>query len=208
MKLSRPQRTKRLAHACARRVLPFAALAVLCACGPPAGTRSEQAARQSLVQQPSPSPQPSGGQSLCRGRQSPLPRPDGFVNDFAKVIDDETQARLESKLTQLKDSSGVEFAVVTVETTGGRDIFDYSLDVACGWGVGPPAGGRGGGLLLLAAVKDRKWRVQVGRSLEADLPDDVVKGFGDRMAESFRRGEYGPGIEGCVEDHINRLAGK
>ena len=192
-------------------LLASTALLALCACRASVATQDAAAPQKNLAPpqtQQRQQPSPPGKPDLCKGRHSPLPAPAGFVNDFAGVIDGETEARLESRLSELEDSSGVEFAVATVETTAGRDIFDYSLDVACGWGVGPPAGGRGGGLLLLAAVKDRKWRVQVGRSLEAELPDEVVKGFGDRMAESFKRGEYGPGIEGCVEDHIERLAGK
>ena len=68
--------------------------------------------------------------------ESPLPPPKGFVNDYANVFDAESETRLESALRELRDKSDVEFAVVTIETTGDRPIFDYSLDVARGWGVG------------------------------------------------------------------------
>ena len=191
-----------------RRLLAFTALLALCACrasvAPPgdAATQKNLAPPQSQQKQQTPTAVPS----LCHGQQSPLPKPSGFVNDFAKVIDAGTKTKLESRLAELKESSGVEFAVVTVETTGGRDIFDYSIDVACGWGIGPPADKPGGGLLLLVAIKDHKWRVQVGRRLEADLPDDVVKEFGDRMAASFKRGEHDRGLTDFVEETIARLA--
>ena len=61
-------------------------------------------------------------------------------------------------LTELRNRSEIEFAVVTVETTGGQPIFDYSLDVARGWGIGPKDSSKGGGLLLMLAVKDRQCR--------------------------------------------------
>lgn len=218
MKPSRAQAAGKLLPA-ARIILSCCALAALGACGPPAATADAapkgqslvpQASPQSAAPQASPPPQasPTAAPNLCHGRTSPLPKPTGFVNDYAKVIDAATEKRLETKLTELKKSSGVEFAVVTVETTGGCNVFEYSLDLARAWGVGPKTGQPGGGLLLLVAVKDRTWWVQVSRQLEADLPDEVVKEFGERMAGRFRRGEFGPGIEGCVADHITRLAGR
>ena len=60
---------------------------------------------------------------------SPLPASTGFVNDFANVIDPSTKDSLEKKLAAFKKTSNpsVEIAVVTVQTTGDRPIFDYSL---------------------------------------------------------------------------------
>src|SRR5712691_146060 len=68
--------------------------------------------------------------------QSPLPQPTGYVNDFAGVVDAATKARLETALGNLDRQQQIQFAVVTVDTTGGQDIFDYSLAVARGWGIG------------------------------------------------------------------------
>src|SRR6185503_12201853 len=64
--------------------------------------------------------------------QSPVPLPVPFtpIVDNAHVIDPETKQRLESIYLNLKQRADIEFAVVTVPTTGERDIFEYSLDVA------------------------------------------------------------------------------
>src|SRR4051794_22076557 len=80
--------------------------------------------------------------------QSPLPQPTGYVNDFAGVIDGETKNRLEAVLENLKKRADIEVAVVTVKTTGGTDIYAYSLAVARGWGIGDPEGEKNGLLLL------------------------------------------------------------
>jgi len=150
---------------------------------------------------------PVGAQDkdLCKGLKNPLPSPAGHVNDYAVVIDKDSQQRLESRLVRLKKDSGIEFAVVTVHTTGAQNIFDYSLAVACDWSVGHQSSQREGGLLLLVAVKDRKWRVQVSSSLTLDLPDALVKQIGDRMAQLFRRGKYAEGISRCVDELIAEL---
>jgi uncharacterized protein len=137
--------------------------------------------------------------------KSPLPPPTGFVNDYANVIDSESKARLESVLTELRHKSDVEFAVVTIETTGGQPIFDYSLAVIRGWGVGPKDSSKGGGLLLMLAINDRQWRIQVSRSLEKDLPDEVCKELGDQSKDLYRQGKYAEGIIKYVNVIIQRL---
>jgi len=137
--------------------------------------------------------------------KSPLPPPTGFVNDYANVFDADSKARLESALIDLKAKSSIEFAVVTVETTGGQSIFDYSLAVAKGWGVGPKDTSKGGGLLFMLATKDRKWRIQVSRSLEKDLPDEVCKELGAQSLDLYRQGKYGAGATQYAKLIIERL---
>ena len=140
--------------------------------------------------------------------QSPLPAPTGFVNDYAKVLGAEMRASLESKLTRLKERQRIELAVVTVETTGGRDINAYSLAVARGWGVGPPKGEDGGGVLLMLAVKDRTWRIQVSRPLEGDLPNEATAEIGERMTPHLREGRYDAAVQTCVEGLVRHLAAR
>lgn len=134
-----------------------------------------------------------------------LPRPTGFVNDYANVFDSNSKQRLESLLAKLRDKANIEFAVVTVDTTNGQPVFDYSLALAREWGVGPKDKSQGGGLLLLLAIKDRQWRLQVSRNLEKDLPDDVCKELGDKSVEMYHQGRYVEGIEKYVNALINRL---
>jgi uncharacterized protein len=138
--------------------------------------------------------------------ESPIPPPTGFVNDYSNVLDDLTKRDIESTLARLKARSAIEFAVVTIDTTGGRPIEDYALAVARGWGIGPKDSAKGGGLLLLVAVKDRQWRIEVSRSLEKDLPNDVVLKLGQVMKEPFRQQKYGEGVRKGVDAIIARLA--
>jgi uncharacterized protein len=158
--------------------------------------------RVSNSSSPSPEVTPLSKQSETK---SPLPPPTGLVNDYASVLDSESTARLESALTELRDKSDIEFAVVTIETTGGQPIFDYSLAVAKGWGVGPKDSSKGGGLLLMLAIQDREWRIQVSRSLERDLPDEICKKLGDQSKDLYRQRKYGEGVIKLVRAIIERL---
>jgi uncharacterized protein len=130
------------------------------------------------------------------------------VSDLANVIEPATEARLEAILTNLKLRADIEFAVVTVDTTGEREIFDYSLAVSRGWGIGSKEGEKNG-LLLLVAVKDRKYFAQISRHLEGDLPDSLSGQIQRaRLVPPFKQGDYSRGISDAVETYIATLAEK
>lgn len=149
----------------------------------------------------------TGVATKAQTTQSPLPPPSGYVNDYAGVVDAATKQRMETILKNLNDRANIQFAVVTVKTTGDRDIFDYSLAVARGWGIGSPDGEKNG-LLLLAAIDDRKYFIQVSRHLEGDLPDGLVGEVGRRMRDPFRAGNYGEGLVTAVQTIVATLAEK
>ncbi len=140
---------------------------------------------------------------------SPLPPPNPFryVVDNAGVIDSATNQRMEKILRALKESGDIEFAVLTVKTTGDQDIFDYSLAVARGWGIGSSEGEKNG-LLLLMAVDDHKYFIHVSRHLEGDLPDGLVGEAGRRMRDPFRRGDYSNGLMAAVQTIVSTLQEK
>src|SRR5713226_1012270 len=149
------------------------------------------------------------GSAAAEQVNSPLPPPNPFryVVDNAGVIDSTTNQRMEKILRALKDSGDIEFAVVTVRTTGDQDIFDYSLAVARGWGIGSSEGDKNG-LLLLVAIDDHKYYIQVSRHLEGDLPDGLVGEVGRRMRDPFRRGDYGSGLMTAVQTIVSTLEEK
>jgi len=143
--------------------------------------------------------------------QAPLAQSEGFykyVTDEAGVIDAATKERLATILNRLKERADIEFAVVTVPTTGDRDIFSYSLSIARGWGIGSKENEKNG-LLLVVAVNDRKWQVQVSRHLEGDLPDSLAAQIArERLVPPFREGNYSKGIDDFVQATVATLAEK
>jgi uncharacterized protein len=138
----------------------------------------------------------------------PMPNPPTPVVDNANVIDDATEQRLNNILMNLSENkaANVEMGVVTVRTTGGQDIFDYSLAIMRGWGIGS---GDKGGLLLVVAVDDRKYFTQVSRHLEGDLPDGPVGEIQRaRLVPLFKQGQYSQAISDTMETYIATLAQK
>ncbi|HEX8176007.1 MAG TPA: TPM domain-containing protein [Pyrinomonadaceae bacterium] len=136
-----------------------------------------------------------------------IPEPTGnAVNDFANIIGAETERRLEQTLINLKREQKIEFAVVTVRTTGGQEIFDYTLAVGRKWRIGPEEGSKEG-LLLLVAVDDRKYFTLVSRHLQGELPDGIVGSIQrQNLIPAFRAGDYGKGITDTIRAYIDRVA--
>jgi len=141
---------------------------------------------------------------------SPVPQPVPFtpVVDNAHVIDAQTRQRLETIWTNLKQRADIEFAVVTVPTTDDADIFDYSLAIARGWGIGAKDGDKAG-FLLVVAIQDRKYFTQVSRHLEGELPDGVVGQIQrERLVPAFRQTNYSKGLLDTVQAYVATLAEK
>ena len=151
------------------------------------------------------------GQNARAYTEAPLPQPEGFykyVTDNAGVIDAGTKERLATILNRLKEHADIEFAVVTVPTTGDEDIFEYSLALARGWGIGSKENEKNA-LLLVVAVNDRKWRVQVSRHLEGDMTDGLAGEIARKyLVPQFRQNNYSQGISDFVQAAIATLAEK
>ena len=102
----------------------------------------------------------------------------------------------------------VEIAVAVVRTTGERAIFDYSLAVARGWGIGPKDGEKAS-FLLVVAIQDRKYFTQVSQHLEGDLTDGVVGRIQrERLVTAFRQGDYNKGIYDTVQAYVATIAAR
>lgn len=146
--------------------------------------------------------------SFAQTAESPIPLPAPFtpIVDQANVIDTDTQKKLEAIYLNLKERANIEFAVATVDTTGGQDIFEYSLAVYRGWGIGSK---ENDGFLLLVAVQDRKYYTQVGYHLEGDLNDGLVGEIQRRyLVPQFKKGNYSQGIYDTVQAYVATLAEK
>lgn len=136
---------------------------------------------------------------------SPLPAPTGPVNDYAGVIDEGTKQQLNQRLIDYQRKTGVELAVAVIRTTGEREIFDYSLAVYRGWGIGAKDGDNPGALLLVA-VDDRKYFTQVSYDLEDELPDGLVGSLQRQyLVPEFRKGNYAKGISDTLDAYIRTI---
>jgi uncharacterized protein len=129
----------------------------------------------------------------------------GYITDSANAMDPSSRNQLETTLDTFKRQKKIDFAVVTVGTTGDRSVRDYSLDLARERSINVPDGRDNGGLLLLVAVDDRKWQVQISRNLEDKLTTETLTTLSRPMTDSFTQKRYGEGIIKYVNAIISKL---
>jgi uncharacterized protein len=141
-----------------------------------------------------------------RNQKSPpsVPARKGLVNDYSNALDQSSAQRLESTLHGLRQRSGIEFAVVFVDTIGSQSLEDYSSALIHAWSFNAKDE-KDGKILLLIAVKDYQWRFNTTTALEEDLPDAKLNEFGSLMNDSFSKEKYGEGVLKCVDAVIARL---
>jgi uncharacterized protein len=136
----------------------------------------------------------------------PLPSPFTPIVDRANVIDPDTRQKLGTIYLNLKERADIEFAVVTIDSTDGRDISEYALDLYRGWGIGSKTND---GFLLVAAIKDRKYFTEVGYHLEGDLNDGLVGEIQRKyLVPEFKQSNYSQGIYNTVQAYVATLAQK
>jgi uncharacterized protein len=124
---------------------------------------------------------------------APIPRLEGAVNDYAHVISPEQQNRIREFLLDEEKKTSNQIVVLTVNSLEGEDIDSYSYKVAHAWHLGQA--NKENGVLLVAAIKDRKMRIEVGKGLEGVLIDALSSQIiRNEIAPKFRTGDYGGGI--------------
>lgn len=139
--------------------------------------------------------------------QQKLPAPEGFVSDFAGIINESTRSELTTLLTAFEKATKIEFAVVTVSGLDDTTVEDYATRLFETWGIGKKT--TDSGLLLLVAPKERKLRIEVGYGLEGGINDAVAgRIIRDTIIPWFKNGDFSTGILNGVVESINILSKK
>ncbi len=120
-------------------------------------------------------------------------KPTGYVNDFAGVLDAGSAQRITQICAQVDQKAQAQITVVTIHSLDGSDIEGYAVDLYKQWGIGAKSTNRG--VLILLAVDDHRYRVEVGYGLEPILPDGKVGGFGREAVPHLRQNQYGPALQ-------------
>ena len=70
------------------------------------------------------------------------------MNDFAEIIDAQSQAKLEALGKKLDQEKSAQLAIVTVESLDGMPIEDFATQLFNRWGIGDKETNRGVLILL------------------------------------------------------------
>ncbi len=124
----------------------------------------------------------------------------GPANDYANIISPDEEKRIGGMILAHRKNTGVQMAVLTVNTTGRMNIEEFSIRTAERWGGGSRE--RDDGLLFTVAVQDRRMRIEVGYGLEGYITDLRAGRILGGIREDFKGYKYGRGIEKAVTEII------
>jgi uncharacterized protein len=131
-------------------------------------------------------------------------KPQGYVSDFAGVVDAGSRQQLEQYCATLEKSSGVQLAMVTVPNLAGEPVDQVANDLFRRWGIGQK--GKDDGILLLLSIQDRRSRLEVGYGLEPDITDGMAGDVLRAMRPYLRAGRYGDALLQAANDIGTRVA--
>ena len=122
-------------------------------------------------------------------RVQDLPKPTDYVSDFANVLSPQAVERLDRICAELDHSKAdSQIAIVTIHNLDGEDPAEYAIQLEDKWKMGKKGSDRG--VLVLLAVDDRKYRIDVGYGLEGILNDAKIGDIGRAMVPYLRARDY------------------
>lgn len=131
-------------------------------------------------------------------------KPQGYVSDFAGVVDAGSRARLEDYAGRLEKATGVQSAFVTLPDLAGEPVDQVANDLFRKWGIGHK--GKDDGILLLLSIHDRRSRLELGYGLEPAITDGMAGDVLRAMRPYLRENRYGDALLQAAEDMGARIA--
>jgi uncharacterized protein len=141
--------------------------------------------------------------SLCALDLKSL-KPQGYVSDFAKVLDPQSRAQLEAYCGRVEQLTGAQMALVTINSLDGQPIEDVTNTLYRQWGIGKK--GKDEGIMFLLAIQDHRDRVEVGYGLEPILPDGFDGGITRSIQPLLRQRAFGPAMIAAAQQIGSAIA--
>jgi uncharacterized protein len=142
---------------------------------------------------------------LASAARPNLPMPQSYVEDRAQVINPEHEQSLNGTLQELEQKTGVQYIILTVDSTDGLPIEQFSIELLDSWKLGQK--GKDDGFLFTLALKDRAYRFEAGYGLEGVITDQFAGRVGrDVLEPLLKSGDISRGIYEANLPIIQRIA--
>ncbi len=131
-------------------------------------------------------------------------QPQGYVSDFAGVVDSRSREALERYCRTVETKTGAQMALVTLQSTQGEPVEDVANTIFRAWTVGQK--GENNGIMLLLVTGDRRSRLEVGYGLEPLIPDGFAGSVLREMRPALRQARYGEAMMAAAQVIGERIA--
>ena len=133
------------------------------------------------------------------------PTSDFYVNDYAELLSDETKNYIIATNKSLYNQTGSQIVVVTVPNLGGNSLEEYATELFRNFGIG--SRDKNNGVLLLLALEERQFRIEVGYGLEGVLTDGKTGRIQDEYIIPYlKQDNWNDGIKNGYSAILNIIA--
>ena len=128
-----------------------------------------------------------------------------YVNDYAGLLDTETENYIISTNKALNSKTGAQIVVVTVPSLEGQSLEEYATELFRSFGIGDKT--KNNGVLLLLALEERQFRVEVGYGLEGRLTDAKTGRIQDEYIIPYlKQNDWNNGLKNGLNAIVKEVA--
>ena len=133
------------------------------------------------------------------------PTDEFYINDYADILTKETEEYILDRSVALEKETTAQIVVVTVPNLEGESLEEYATDLFREFGIGDKE--KNNGLLLLLALEERQFRVEVGYGLEGVLPDGLTGRYQDQYIIPYlKENNWDKGIKNGYNAFYKKVA--
>jgi uncharacterized protein len=129
--------------------------------------------------------------------QARYPKPEGYVSDFARVIDPVSKKQIEAYAASIEQATGAHMAFVTIPSLETEPIEGVADAIFHAWGDDEKV--KGNGILLLLSVAEHRLHLVEGSSLQPILPASLVDDLASEMRPALRKNDVGDAMSAAAE---------
>lgn len=124
--------------------------------------------------------------------QLPAPLHNTYVHDYARALTAEQVELLNRQIITIDTAYKAKITIVLLnELPGSYSIEDYARDIGNKWHAGK-------GVVYVAAINQRKQRLEVSAHLEGVITDATALHITDRIKPHFKSKDYYSGLTGMI----------
>ena len=139
-------------------------------------------------------------------RNIPSPRPDGWLVDLTDTLNKEEITYINEVCEEVYQTVSREMTVVVINTTSGVNHRKFGTDLFNHWGVGGAI--RNNGILLLAAIKDRRAEIVLGSGIDSNEEERNAQRIMDTIiVHNFKQDDPGSALYEGIRACATRILG-
>jgi uncharacterized protein len=117
------------------------------------------------------------------------PKPEGYVSDFAHVIDAASKKQIESYAAGVERATGIRMEFVTMPSLETEPVEDVAGSIFRAWGTDDR--GNDNGILVLVSIAESRFHLEEGRGVAPILPGKLDDDVLSEMRPALRKKDAG-----------------